>query len=93
MDSEAYIQAYKDIEAKTGDKDITLAILNHVAKDRRTAEINGTAPRAPMRPRMDPNGPPTQNQKGWLVAHGIPIPATAGEASKLIDENKGTGRK
>lgn len=90
MESEAYVQAYKDLEAKVGDKDIALAILSHVAKDRRTADINdakGIAPPAPRRSRMDPNGPPTMNQQGLMRRLGLTIPATAGEASKLLDEN------
>ena len=89
MESEAYVQEYRDLAAKVGDKDIALAILNHVAKDRRTAEINGVAPPAPRRPRMDPNGPPTPNQQAYLKRLGLQVPATAGQASKLIDDAKG----
>lgn len=92
MEFEQYTNLYDAILTKTGDKDVTLAIMNHVAKDKRTAEINGAkgiAPPVPRKQRMDPNGPPTLNQKGWLVAHGIPVPATAGEASMLIDKAKG----
>ncbi|MFH1184913.1 MAG: hypothetical protein V1755_07725, partial [Chloroflexota bacterium] len=82
-------QAYNELVSKVGDKDVALSILNHVAKDRRTVEINNAKKSQVPGKRMDPYGPPTPNQQGLLRRLGIPIPSTAGEASGLIDKAKG----
>lgn len=86
MEAEAYVQNYNELVAKVGDKDVAIAILTQVAKDRRTAEINA---KGGGKPRMDLNGPPTPNQQAYLKSLGLLVPATAGQASKLIDDAKG----
>lgn len=86
MESEAYVQSFKDLVARVGDKDVAIAILTQVAKDRRTSEINA---KGGGKPRMDPNGPPTPNQQAYLKRLGLQVPETAGQASRLIDDSKG----
>ena len=80
MDTEDYVDAYADIMASVADKDVALTILVEVAKDRRTAEINGgkAAKKA------------TPKQLDYLENLGIKVRPglTSAEASRQIDEAK-----
>jgi len=78
MEFEGYMNAYNDIVSKVGDREIALAILSEVAKDRRTTEINGK------------NGveKATQSQIEYLKDLGCEVTPglTRVEASRLIDK-------
>jgi len=80
MEFENYVKAYTKIWERVNDKDVALAILAEVAKDRRTAEINGKngAERA------------TQSQLEYLEDLGGEVKPglTKAEASKLIEKAK-----
>ena len=80
MEFEKYMDAYSEILARVQDKDVALAILSEVAKDRRTAEINGK------------NGAEkaTQSQLEYLEDLGGEVKSglTKAEASRLIEKAK-----
>lgn len=97
MEIEEYRKAYEEIFSKVGDKDVALALLNHVAKDRRTVVINDKkGGNGSSNGNGHSNGffqtdePATPKQIGYLKVNNIQFKdgITKDEASRLIDEAK-----
>jgi len=92
MEIEEYRKAYEDIFSKVGDKDVALALLSHVAKDRRTEQINknGRSSNGNGYSNGNASEKATQSQLNYLRMLGIEAKPnlSKADASTLIDEAK-----
>jgi hypothetical protein len=81
---DTYVEVFSELKEKTGSERIALALLEEVAKERRTGQMHGQ--------KEPTNGDPaTERQKKFMKNLGINFPkdVTKKEASALIDEELG----